>query len=58
MFDISPQLDCAGRVLKLDEPDMSNKVAIAWNGAPQPQLVSAALSRLPWGALLDPPGCL
>ncbi len=39
-----------GRVLKLDEPDMSNKVAIAWNGAPQPQLVSAALSRLPWGA--------
>ena len=39
-----------GRVLKLDEPDISNKVVIAWNGAPQPQPVSAALSRLPWGA--------
>ena len=37
-----------GRVLKLAEPDMSNKVVIAWNGAPQPQPVSAALSRLPW----------
>jgi len=39
-----------GRVLKLDEPDMSNKVVIAWNGAPQPLPVSVALSRLPWGA--------
>lgn len=39
-----------GRVLKLDEPDRSNKVVIAWNGAPQPPPVSTALSRLPWGA--------
>jgi len=39
-----------GRVLKLDEPDMSNKVAIAWNGMPRPGPVDAALAALPWGA--------
>lgn len=39
-----------GRVLKLDEPGMSNKVAIAWNGAPHPAPVGAALAALPWGA--------
>ena len=38
-----------GRVLKLDEPDMSNKVAIAWNGMPRPGPVDAALAALPWG---------
>lgn len=39
-----------GNVLKLAEPDMSNKVVIAWNGAPQPRPVEAALSGLPWSA--------
>jgi len=39
-----------GRVLKLDEPDMSNKVAIAWNGMPHPEPVDAALAALPWRA--------
>lgn len=39
-----------GNVLKLDEPDMSNKVAVAWNGRPQPGPVDAALAALPWGA--------
>jgi spermidine synthase len=39
-----------GRVLKLDEPGMSNKVVVAWNGSPQPEPVAVALSRLPWGA--------
>ncbi|OZB53502.1 MAG: transferase [Stenotrophomonas sp. 14-69-23] len=39
-----------GRVLKLDEPGMSNKVAIAWNGAPHPAPVDAALAALPWAA--------
>lgn len=39
-----------GRVLKLDEPDMSNKVAIAWNGMSRPEPVETALSALPWRA--------
>ena len=38
------------RVLKLDAPGMSNKVAIAWNGAPHPAPVDAALAALPWAA--------
>lgn len=37
-------------MLKLDEPGMSNKVVVAWNGSPQPEPVAEALSRLPWGA--------
>lgn len=40
----------AGRCLLLPEPGMSNQVAIAWNGDPQPRPPTETLRALPWSA--------
>jgi len=40
----------AGRCLLLPEPGMTNQVAIAWNGQPEPAALGQALRALPWAA--------